>query len=91
MDSQPNMNYIPFYIANGGTLLIMVTIDVMEAHPKDHKPPSKVIVRPAATDQAWRALWAWLLSPTDNDMAARPNTKQEMARPQDQKGETDGY
>ena len=76
--------FIPIYIANGGIFSVLITIVVMEAHIKDYKPPPKVIVRPAATDQAWRTLWDWLLSPPDNDVAARANIRQDLVSRQDQ-------
>ncbi len=71
------------FTANGGIDTSMLTIDVMETGSGHNKPPHKLIVRRAATDRAWRALWAWLLAPPDHDVVARDDTRNDPVNPQD--------
>ena len=74
------------FTANGGIDMSMLTIDVMESDADNVQPPPKLIVRRAATDRAWRALWAWLLAPPDHDVVARDDTRNDY--PQDPEEKT---
>ena len=66
----------------------MLTIDVMETDSDRTKAPSKLIVRRAATDRAWRALWEWLLAPSDHDVVVQDDTHNSSVNPQDPEGKT---
>ena len=66
----------------------MLTIDAMETALDHTKAPAKLIVRRAATDRAWRALWEWLLAPPDHDVVVQDDTHNSSVNPQDLEGKT---
>ena len=59
---------------------------ILPQQPSDKRPD--IGLCPAPGDRAWRALWAWLLSPIEDD-ATQPDTEVEVEESGGQ-GENDG-
>ncbi len=65
-------------------------MNFVDTRPSEHMPPPRLIVRQAASDRAWRALWDWLLAaPIGEEAQARAEEQVESHESHDQESESD--
>ncbi len=54
-----------------------------------NRPPTRIVLRPANNDVAWKALWEWLLAPSSRDAVSCSQNTVESAPPDDDEATDD--
>jgi hypothetical protein len=53
--------------------------------------PMRILLRPSPNDAAWRALWDWLLAPSEQELAVLADDTPESGSDHNGEEESDGH